>query len=78
MLLVLILQTGHVTPQCHIVFDECFSVVESEEHQPQTWDDLFKYTNKSWNQFEEFEGTELSSFEREELEQTIGNINSTA
>ena len=48
-LLVLTLQTGHISPQYHVVFDECFSTVESEKHKPETWDELFRYANQSWS-----------------------------
>ena len=45
-----------------------FSTVESEEHKPDTWDELFKFANKSWSQIDEFDDAEMSRFEREEQE----------
>ena len=67
-LLVLTLQTGHISPQYHVVFDEYFSTVESEKHKPETWDELFRYANQSWSQIDEFDDAKLSRFEREEKE----------
>ena len=67
-LLVLTLQTGHISPQYHVVFDEYFSTVESEKHKPETWDELVTYANQSWSQIDEFDDAELSRFEREEKE----------
>ena len=66
--LVLTIKTGSITPQYHVVFDDCFSTVTSEAGEPEVWENLFSYSNQSWDQFEEIEASEPSRFEREELE----------
>ena len=68
--LVYTIKTGSITPQYHIVFDDCFSTVVAEAEEPQVWNQLFTYTNQSWDQFNEDDDvTEPSRFERESLEQ---------
>ena len=51
--LVYTIKTGSITPQYHIVFDDCFSTVVAEAEEPQVWNQLFTYTNQSWDQFNE-------------------------
>ena len=66
--LVLTIKTGSIMPQYHVVFDDCFSTVTSEAEEPAVWENIFSYSNQSWDQFEENEASEPSRFKREELE----------
>ena len=41
------MKTGFVTPQYHVVFDDCFSTVElvgSDDGTVQLWEKLFSYS----------------------------------
>ena len=73
--LVLSIKTGSISPQYHIVFDDCFSTAVAEAEEPQVWDRLFTYNNQSWDQFDEDANiTEPSRFEREKLEMQLDKL----
>ena len=51
-LLLLTLKTGHVTPQYHVVFDDCFSTVESggsDDGNAELWQNLFFYSQSTFD-----------------------------
>ena len=50
--LVLTLKTGHVTPQYHVVFDDCFSTVESggsDDGTAELWQKLFSFSQSTFD-----------------------------
>jgi len=67
--LVLTMKRGSISPQYHVVLNDCYSTVASEAAEPKLWQDLFTFSNQSWGQFDEEEAdTEPSRIKREELE----------
>ena len=72
--LVLTLKMGHVTPQYHVVFDDCFSTVElggSDDGTAELWQNLFSYSQSTFDYMsDEDDVFEASRFEREKEERT--------
>ena len=63
------IKTGSISPQYHVVFDDCFPMAVAEVEEPQVWEHLFAYHNQTWDQLDKNSDiTEPSRFEREKLE----------
>ena len=46
------IKTGSITPQYHVVFDDCISTAAAEAEEPQVWERLFTYNNQTWDQLD--------------------------
>ena len=72
--LVLTLKTGHVTPQYRVVFDDCFSTVESggrDDGIAELWQNLFSFSKSTFDYMsDEDDVFEASRFEREKEDRT--------
>lgn len=47
--LILMIKMGYITPQYHLVFDDCFSMVEyggNDDGNVELWQKLFSYANR--------------------------------
>mmetsp|Transcript_5784 Transcript_5784/g.8453 ORF Transcript_5784/g.8453 Transcript_5784/m.8453 type:complete len:124 (+) Transcript_5784:431-802(+) len=66
-LLVLSIKLGLITPQYHVVFDDCFSMTALEAVKPQVCETLFSYSTQSWDQFDDDKiNSEPSRLKRED------------
>ena len=74
------LQTGHVTPQFHVVFYDGFTTVTylDKEAAPPNWDNLFYYYTEHYdaNDFEDLQNSEGDNLPSH-LPNSEGGISST-